>query len=78
MPISDTATTLSADELIAWEEVHRLVGYCRMQIDRLEKADDFPKRIKLGKGRGGRVMWRRVEISAWIDSRPRGPNGDCR
>jgi predicted DNA-binding transcriptional regulator AlpA len=66
------------DDLIGWGEVHRLVGYCRMQVDRLEKADGFPRRIKLGKGRGGRVMWRRSEILTWIDGRPRGPNGNCR
>src|SRR5215831_14508692 len=34
--------------LIYWKELEQLLGYCRMHVDRLEKADKFPRRIKLG------------------------------
>ena len=59
----------SAD-LIGWDEVHRLVGYCRMQVDRLEKVGAFPKRLKLGNGRGGRVTDHASTTPGFDDRQP--------
>jgi len=47
-------------------EVHQLVPYSKMHIDRLEKEDRFPKRIHLGKGR---VVWLQSEVMAWLESK---------
>ena len=38
----------------------------RKQIDRLEAAGKFPKRVKLGEGREGRIGWVRDEIDAHV------------
>jgi predicted DNA-binding transcriptional regulator AlpA len=49
----------------------RELGVClsHTQIDRLEKSGRFPRRIKLGKHRESRVVWRYCEVLAWIDER---------
>jgi prophage regulatory protein len=47
-------------------EVQQLVPYSKMHIDRLEKAGEFPKRIKIG---AGRVIWKQSEIIAWLESK---------
>ena len=39
------------------------IQYCRVQIDRLEKAGQFPKRVQIGPGRVG---WLQSEIDEWI------------
>jgi predicted DNA-binding transcriptional regulator AlpA len=44
------------------------ITYCRSHIDRLEKANDFPKSFKLSKSRGGRRMWWLHEVIAWLKS----------
>ena len=47
-------------------EVQQLVPYSKMHIDRLEKAGEFPRRIRLG---AGRVVWKKSEILAWVESK---------
>ena len=47
-------------------EVQQLVPYSKMHIDRLEKAGEFPRRIRLG---AGRVVWKQSEILAWVESK---------
>ena len=42
------------------------VPYCRMHIDRLEKAGEFPKRVQLSPNR---VAWVESEIDDWIAQR---------
>ena len=53
-------------------EVVACVGYSAMQISRLEKADKFPKRIRLGPNAVG---WFEHEIDEWLAERAkhRGP-----
>ena len=46
--------------------MQQLVPYSKMHIDRLEKAGEFPRRIKLG---AGRVVWKQSEILAWVESK---------
>ncbi len=53
---------LSYDEL----KPEKGVGYSKVQLWRLEKAGDFPKRVPLGRGRHG---WAEHEIDAWIAER---------
>lgn len=38
----------------------------RHQIDRLEAAGKFPRRVKMGEGRGGRVAWVGDEIAEYV------------
>jgi prophage regulatory protein len=52
-------------------EVQQLVPYSKMHIDRLEKAGEFPRRIRLG---AGRVVWKQSEILAWVESKRAEPN----
>ena len=45
------------------------VCICSTQVDRLERAGKFPKRIKLGTYRESRVVWRYEDVLAWIEER---------
>ena len=58
----------NTDDYIDFEEVKRITGYCRAQIDRLERVpkymgdDPFPVRFEYGTRR---VMWLKSEVRAW-------------
>ena len=54
------------DEMLNFKQVRGLVLYSRAHIDRLENADKFPKRIKLGTGRVG---WWKREIMDWLEQK---------
>ncbi len=47
-------------------------GYSRATIRRLEKEGRFPRRVKLGEGKGGAIGWRAEEVKAWVASRQAG------
>ena len=47
-------------------EVKSLVTYSSPQIWRLEKANKFPKRVKIG---ANRVAWIASEIDSWIKTK---------
>ena len=53
-------------QLIDKKELVKLVKYSAQHIARLEKAGQFPKRIRLGQNR---VAWLLIEIEDWIDER---------
>ena len=53
-------------QLIDKKELVKLVKYSSQHIARLEKAGQFPKRIKLGQNR---VAWLLSEVEAWIEER---------
>src|SRR5229473_694755 len=57
-------------KLVSKKELKTVHGipYSFAHIARLEKAGQFPKRIRLG---ACRVAWWEEEIEAWKDSRPR-------
>jgi prophage regulatory protein len=42
------------------------IPYSRVQIWRLEKRGDFPRRVQIGAARHG---WAEHEVDAWISSR---------
>ena len=54
------------EKLLSSTELAEMVPYSLVHIWRLEKAGQFPKRIKLG---ARRVAWRSSVVSAWIASR---------
>jgi prophage regulatory protein len=47
------------------------VPYSRAHLGRLEDAGMFPKRIRLGMGKTGTVVWVRREVEEWIEERMR-------
>ena len=53
-------------QLIDKKELKKLVKYSPQHIARLEKAGQFPKRLRLGQCR---VAWLLAEVEAWIDER---------
>ena len=52
--------------LLSKKEVRSRVLYSFAQIDRLEKAGHFPKRVQLGPCRVG---WVESEVDAWLEER---------
>ena len=60
-----------ARKLVSKKELKTVYGipYCFAHIARLEAADKFPKRVRLG---ACRVAWFADEVEEWIDGRPRG------
>lgn len=59
--------------MIDWKLLKEQVGwpYGRTHTDRLEEQehDPFPKRIKLGDGRGARIVWPTQEVLDWLRRR---------
>lgn len=53
-------------QLICKKELTKLVKYSPQHIARLEKAGQFPKRLRLGQNR---VAWMLSEVEAWIEER---------
>lgn len=55
-------------KLVSKKELKSIYGipYSFVHIARLERAGDFPLRIKLGQCR---VAWLAEEVEAWIDKR---------
>ena len=53
-------------QLIDKKELVSLVKYSSQHIARLEKAGQFPKRVRLGQNR---VAWLLSEVEEWIEER---------
>jgi len=53
-------------QLIDKKALVKMVQHSPQHIARLEKAGQFPKRIRLGQNR---VAWLLIEIEDWIDER---------
>ncbi len=53
-------------QLIDKKELTKLVKYSPQHIARLEKAGQFPKRLRLGQNR---VAWLLTEVEDWIEER---------
>ncbi len=69
---------VQGERLISAKELQRLVPYSRVHILRMEKAGQFPTRIRLGPSRTGRVAWRLREIVKWIEERAAERDTDAR
>jgi prophage regulatory protein len=59
-------TTPTPTKIISQKELATRVPYSTVQIWRLEKAGNFPRRIKLGPNRVG---WVEDEVEAWLRQR---------
>jgi prophage regulatory protein len=57
---------LSTDRLIDKKELRDLVPYHPSHIARLEKAGEFPARIRIGRCR---VAWSFHDVQTWIAAR---------
>jgi prophage regulatory protein len=57
--------------IIRKSQLKTVTGLSPRQVDRLEKAGKFPKRLQLGQRAVG---WHENEIIAWLEERPRGPS----
>ena len=59
---------MSKKRLVSKKELKTVLGipYSHQHIARLEKAGQFPKRIRLGQNR---VAWMQSEVEAWIEER---------
>lgn len=55
--------------MLRTKEVITITGLSRTTIWRLERHDNFPKRLKLS---ANRVGWNDDEIHQWLMDRPRG------
>lgn len=59
-------TAITQDRIVSAKERRELIPYSDMHVWRLEKAGQFPKRIKLG---ANRVGWSIRELDQWIIDR---------
>ena len=55
--------------ILSKRQVSEMVLYSPQHIARLEKAGNFPKRLRLGPNRVG---WLEDEVLGWIDDRLKG------
>jgi prophage regulatory protein len=53
-------------ELVAKKQVREMITLSYAQIDRLEAANRFPKRIRVS---NNRVAWIKAEVEEWITNR---------
>ena len=53
-------------KMLSKRQVTELVLYSPQHIARLEKAGQFPKRVRLGQNRVG---WLESDVQAWLQSR---------
>jgi prophage regulatory protein len=61
---------MSLDEgFYSKKQLREIVLLSPTQIDRLEKAGKFPKRVRLGPYRTSRVGWLKREVHAWCKQR---------
>ncbi|NDE90126.1 MAG: AlpA family phage regulatory protein [Alphaproteobacteria bacterium] len=56
----------SVQKLLSRKQLKEIIPYSTMQIYRLEKAGEFPKRVKIGKQR---VAWLEADVQKWIESK---------
>jgi prophage regulatory protein len=58
--------TAAIPRIITKKELRLMVPYTPQHIARLEKAGQFPRRIRIGERRVG---WRLADIENWIEQR---------
>ena len=56
------------ERIIRFPQVAIITGLSRATVFRLERDDEFPRRVHVGK-RG--VGWKSSEIEAWLEACPR-------
>lgn len=61
-----SGSTVRELRFIRFPDVQAKVSLCRMQVDRLEKAGEFPQRVQIG---ANSVGWVESEIEDWMVKR---------
>jgi len=56
----------SLEKFIMLPQVREIVPYSASHLWRLERAGQFPQRVRLG---GNRIAWLQSEVSAWVESK---------
>ena len=59
----------TAMRLLSKRQLKELVLYCPQHIQRLENANRFPRRVRLGNGPRSRVGWIESEVMEWLQKR---------
>ena len=54
------------EKFIMLPQVQKIVPYSASHIWRLERAGEFPQRVRLG---GNRVAWLQSEVSTWVQGK---------
>ena len=54
------------EKFIMLPQVREIVPYSASHIWRLERAGEFPQRVRLG---GNRVAWLQSEVNAWVQGK---------
>ena len=54
------------EKFIMLPQVQKIVPYSASHIWRLERAGEFPQRVRLG---GNRVAWLQSEVNAWVQGK---------
>jgi prophage regulatory protein len=54
------------DRIIGAKELRSMIPYSPMHIWRLERAGQFPRRIRLGPNRVG---WSLIEVTGWMEAK---------
>ena len=60
---------LKVERLLSRKQVKELISLSLTQMDRLEKANRFPKRVRLSEHPRGRCAYVQSEILKWIIDR---------
>ena len=60
-----------AQQIIRWPELEATIGLSRTTVWRLERSNEFPKRLQLS---ARNVGWLRADVDRWIDQRKAGAN----
>lgn len=58
------------DGFYSIKEVCRIIGVARETLRRWEKRGWFPRRRRYSEHRRGRCGYLKIDVHAWIDSRP--------
>lgn len=57
-------------QLVSFDELKAMgISFSTQHLNRLIKAGEFPKAIKLGPARNSRKAWLKSDIEAWISDR---------
>lgn len=57
-------------QLVSFEDLKGMgIPFSTQHLNRLIKAGDFPKAIKLGPARNSRKAWLKLDIETWISDR---------
>jgi prophage regulatory protein len=58
--------TNTIERLLSLKQVREIIPFSPMQLYRLQKSGEFPRRIKIGKHR---IAWRESDIQKWIEAK---------